>query len=211
MRWVTQARPKIDRLASPWLISRFVDPEAQFLFVPVADIRGAAASTGAIPFDVPAGTPETDLVHPPGGTCFDVIRARFDLNDPALARMAAIVRDADNDNRAGRMPEAAGLRAISLGLANTVRDDQERLAYAMVLYDSLYRWASRMPSEDEVFARAPVLYRALVTVGVWIQRFRERRALADLDDHLLRDNGLTREDAEREYSTPCWRMRRKWP
>jgi hypothetical protein len=160
MRWVTQARPKIDRLASPWLISRFVDPQAQFLFVPAADIRNTAASTGAIPFDVPLGTPETDLAHPPGGTCFDVIRAKFALNDPALARMAAIVHDADNDNRVGRMPEAAGLRAISLGLANTVRDDQERLAYAMVLYDSLYRWVSRGPDNAEVFARAPALYRA---------------------------------------------------
>jgi uncharacterized protein YjiS (DUF1127 family) len=211
MRWVTQARPKIDRLASPWLISRFVDPQAQFLFVPAADIRNTAASTGAIPFDVPLGTPETDLAHPPGGTCFDVIRAKFALNDPALARMAAIVHDADNDNRVGRMPEAAGLRAISLGLANTVRDDQERLAYAMVLYDSLYRWVSRGPDNAEVFARAPALYRAAATIGGWISLRRERRALADLDDRLLRDVGLTREEAEHEFKTPCWRMSRRWP
>lgn len=209
MRWVTQARPKIDRLASPWLISRFVDPQAQFLFVPTGDIGNTAASTGAIPFDVPAGMPGADLVHPPGGTCFDAIRTKFGLNDLALARLAAIVHDADNDNRIGRMPEAAGLRAISLGLANTVRDDQERLAYAMVLYDSLYRWVSRGPDNARIFAQAPALYRALATVGSWISLRRERRALADLNDHLLRDIRVSRENAERESATPCWRIPRR--
>lgn len=112
MRRVTQRRPKIDRLAPPWLIHRFVDPQAQFLFVAPADIRNTAASIGAIPFDVPDGTPEADLVHPPGGTCFDVIRAQFELRDPGLERLAAIVRDAQNDNRWDGSPEAAGLRAI---------------------------------------------------------------------------------------------------
>jgi hypothetical protein len=205
MRWVTQARPKIDRLASPWLISRFVDPQAQFLFVPARDIRSAAAATGAIPFDVPEGMPEAELAHPPGGTCFDSIRAKFALRDPALERLAEIVRDADNDNKLGRIPEAAGLRAISLGLANTVRDDHERLAYAMVLYDSLYRWASRMPSEAEIFARAPALYRALCTLGQWLAVSRQRRALAELDRHLRRDIGLTDEQVARESEKPFWR------
>jgi hypothetical protein len=204
MRWVTQARPKIDRLASPWLISRFVDPEAQFLFVPARDICQAAASAGAIPFDVPAGTPNVDLAHPPGGICFDVIRAKFRLIDPALDRVAAIIHAADNDNLFRRVPEAAGLRAISLGLARTVRDDQERLAYGMVLYDALYRWASRSTGEEDVFARAPALYRAASALGLWIGRFRERRALGDLNDHLLRDVGLTREQAEREAAKPWW-------
>lgn len=205
MRWVTQARPKIDRLASPWLISRFVDPQAQFLFVPAADVRSAAAAAGAIPFDVPDGMPEAELTHPPGGTSFDCIRARFALSDPALERLAAIVRDADNDNRLGRMPEAAGLRAISLGLASTVRDDNERLAYAMVLYDSLYRWLQRAPGEEEVFARAPALYRALCTLGGWLANARQRRALAGLDKHLRRDVGLSDEQAARESEKPFWR------
>ncbi len=205
MRWVTQARPKIDRLASPWLIRRFVDPQAQFLFVPAADIGSAAAVTGAIPFDAPAGTPGVDLVHPPGGTCFDCLRAKFALSDPALERLAAIVRDADNDNRFGCSPEAAGLRAIALGMASTVRDDQERLAHAMVLYDSLYRWLSREPSEAEVFARAPALYRALCTLGDWLAKARQRRALAVLDKRLLRDIGVSPEDAAREVAKPFWR------
>ncbi len=204
MRWVTQRRPKIDRLASPWLISRFVDPQAQFLFVPAEDVRNTAAATGAVPFDVPAGTPGADLVHPPGGTSFDAIRARFALNDPVLDRIAAIVRDADNDNRFGLVPEALGLRAISLGLAKSVRDDQERLAYGMVIYDALYRWVSKESQEAEIFARAPALYRALAGVGTWLSRFRERRALGDLSDHLLRDVGLTREQAVREAAKPFW-------
>lgn len=205
MRWVTQARPKIDRLASPWLISRFVDPQAQFLFVPAADVRGAAAATGAIPFDTPEGMPEADLAHPPGGTCFDSIRAKFALSDPALERLAAIVRDADNDNRFGRSPEAAGLRAIALGMASTVRDDNERLAHAMVMYDSLYRWLSREPSEAAIFARAPALYRALCTLGDWLAKARQRRALAALDRRLLDDIGLTREMAQAETGKPFWR------
>ncbi len=204
MRWVTQARPKIDRLASPWLISRFVDPQAQFLFVPAADVANAAASTGAIPFDVPRGTPDAELVHPPGGTCFDCIRAKFALADPALERLAAIVRDADNDNRLGRSPEAAGLRAISLGLASTVRDDNERLAHAMVMYDSLYRSLLRGASEEDVFAQAPAMYRGLCVLGGWLANSRERRALADLNDHLLRDVGITRDQAEREAAKPFW-------
>jgi hypothetical protein len=206
MRWVTQRRPKIDRLASPWLIRRFVDPQAEFLFVPATEVRNTAASAGAIPFDVPLGTPGADLVHPPGGTSFDVIREKFRLDDPALAWLARIVRDADNDNALRRLPEAAGLRAISLGLARRLRDDHERLAYGMVLYDALYEWASRAAGEDAVVARTPRLHQALCVLGAWLSRIRERRALADLDDHLLRDVGLTREQAGREASKPFWHM-----
>ena len=204
MRWVTQSRPKIDRLASPWLISRFVDPEAQFLFVPADTVCNTAAATGAVPFDVPAGTPGADLIHPPGGTSFDAIRTKFALADPALDRIADIVRDADNDNRFGLVPEALGLRAISLGLAKSVRDDQERLAYGMVIYDALYQWVARESKEAEIFARAPAVYRALSEIGMWVSRFRERRALGELSDHLLQDVGLSREQAEREAAKPFW-------
>ena len=204
MRWVTQRRPKIDRLASPWLISRFVDPQAEFLFVPADQVHTTAMSLGAVPFDVPAGTPGADLVHPPGGTSFDAIRARFDLRDPALERIAAIVRDADNDNRLGLVPEALGLRAISLGLARSVRDDQQRLAYGLVIYDALYQWAARETRDAEIFARVPALVRSLCGLGRWLSRSRERRALIDLDDHLLRDIGVTREEAQREAAKPFW-------
>jgi hypothetical protein len=199
MRWVTQARPKIDRLASPWLIRRFVDHEAEFLFVPAADVRNAAAAAGAVPFDVP-GAPGVEFNHPPGGTTFDVIRERFQIRDPALDRVAAVVRDADNDNAYGRAPEAAGLRAISLGLVDRLRDDQQRLAHAMVMYDALYEWASRGATEDEVFARAPRLYHAFATIGTWLGDIRERRILRELDRFGLRYLYPRRGDTERPRS-----------
>lgn len=185
MRWVTQEKPKIDRLASPWLISRFVDREAQFLFVPRADVCNAAAVAGAIPFDVP-GTPGVEFNHPPGGTTFDVIRTRFELRDPALDRVAAVVRDADNDNAARRVPESAGLRAISLGLVNTLTDDQERLKHALVMYDALYKWASTPATAEEVFARGPRIVQALRAIDSWLAGSRQRRILRELDRYGLR-------------------------
>jgi hypothetical protein len=160
MRWVTRQRPKIDRLASPWLIKRFVDPQAQFLFVPVSEIRQAAIRTGAIPFDLPDGRPEVELVHPPGGTSFDVIRTQFGIRDPAVARIAALVRAAGNDNLARRSPQASGLRAISLGLAKSVKDDDERLAYGMVIYDALYQWAVKVAPAEDAPGRLPLLARS---------------------------------------------------
>lgn len=206
MRWVTQRRPKIDRIASPWLIKRFVDPEAQFLFVPAADVQWAAISAGAIPFDVPEGTPCVKLVHPPGGTSFDAIRAHFKIHDPAVDRIAALVREADNDNGIGRIPQASGLRAISLGLAKSVKSDEERLGYGMVIYDALYQWAQKIAPEEEAPRRvAPLLRRAAAEVGTWMTRARGRRALAELEDRLLRDVGLSRDDARRESAKPCWR------
>lgn len=203
MRWVTQRRPKIDRLASPWLIKRFVDPQAEFLFVPAAQVPEKAVATGAIPFDVPEGTPGAELVHPAGGTSFDAIRTRFAIRDPAVARIATLVSDADNDNLVRRTPQASGLRAISLGLAKSVKSDDERLAYGMVLYDALYQWAQKVAPEEEA-ARLTWLDRALAPVSLWVSRHRERRALGDLSDHLLSDVGLTREEAERESAKPWW-------
>lgn len=199
MRWVTAEQPKIDRLASPWLIRRFVDREAEFLFVPAADIRNAAAAAGAVPFDVP-GAPEAEFNHPPGGTTFDVIRERFQIRDPALDRVAAVVRDADNDNAHRRVPEAAGLRAISLGLVDSLRDDQQRLAHAMVMYDALYEWASKGALEEEVFARAPRLYHAFAVVGTWLSEIREQRILRELDRFGLRQLYPRRGDTERPRS-----------
>jgi hypothetical protein len=199
MRWVTAEQPKIDRLASPWLIRRFVDREAEFLFVPAADVRDAAAAAGAVPFDVP-GASGVELNHPPGGTTFDVIRERFQIRDPALDRVAAVVRDADNDNAYGRAPEAAGLRAISLGLVDRLSDDQQRLAHAMVMYDALYEWASKGATEDEVFARAPRLYHAFAVIGTWLGNIRERRILRELDRFGLRHLYPRRGDTERSRS-----------
>lgn len=204
MRWVTRRRPKIDRLASPWLIKRFVDPQAQFLFVPVSEIRLAAIRTGAIPFDLPAGRPDIELVHPPGGTSFDVIRAHFDISDPAVARIAALVRAARNDNLARGSPQASGLRAISLGLAKSVKDDNERLACGMLIYDALYQWAQKLAPEEEAVS-LPLLSRAGWALSGWISRQCERRELSDLSAHLRRDLGLICDEAERENPMPWWR------
>lgn len=198
MRWVTRQRPKIDRLACPWLISRFIDPNPEFLFVPARDVAGAAASAGAIPFDVP-DTPGVEFWHEKGGCTFDVFRARFHLDDPALARVAAIVRAADNDNLLRTVPEAAGLRAISLGLARHFRDDHERMAFGLVLYDALYDWARKAPRAEA--AQPPWL---AAVIGIWLDRARQRRALAELNDHLLRDVGLAADAARRETSKPFW-------
>jgi hypothetical protein len=107
MQWVTRQRPKIDRLACPWLITRFIDKSSEFLFVPADQVRRLASATGAIPFDVPG----VELSHGPGGCSFNAFLAKYRLKDPALHRVGAIVLAADNGNLAAA-PEAAGLRAI---------------------------------------------------------------------------------------------------
>ncbi len=192
MQWITRERPKIDRLACPWLINRFIDDDSEFLFVPAADVKLVAARTGAIPFDVPG----VDLWHGGRGSSFDMFLARYGLDDPALHRVATIIRAADNDNLV-RAPEAAGLRAISLGLAGAIRDDNARVAFGLVIYDALYRWARKAPSE--------VAGRPERGLALWLARWRERRALEELGPYLLRDIGLTPADVHLESNKPCWR------
>jgi hypothetical protein len=190
MQWVTRQRPKIDRLASPWLISRFIDGESKFLFVSAAQVKAVADATGAIPFDVPG----VELWHGGRGCSFDMLLAKYRLDDPALQRIAAIVRAADNDNIAAT-PEAAGLRAISFGLANSIRDDQARVAQGFVLYDALYRWARK----------AEPIGRPERGIALWLSRRQERIALAELDPWLLQDIGLTSSDVAEECRKPFWR------
>jgi hypothetical protein len=192
MQWVTRQRPKIDRLASPWLIKRFIDPESQFVFVPAAEVRSVATVQNAIPFDVPG----VELWHGGTGCSFDVLLEKYRCADPALRRIARIVRSADNDNLPS-IPEAAGLRAISLGLAGAVRDDHERLAIGFVLYDALYRWARKTQSDAEA--------RPERGMALWLARWGERRDLAELDDRMLRDIGLTPADVRIEGAKPWWR------
>lgn len=140
MKWVTRARPKIDRLACPWLVQRFVDPEAEFLFVAPESVHETAARTGAIPFDVPG----VELTHVGDRCSFDAFLARYALRDEALHRMAGIVRAADTD-RLEQAPEAAGLLALSVGLGRIYADEHELLARALVLYDALYAWCAGPP------------------------------------------------------------------
>jgi len=135
MQWVTRERPKIDRLACPWLIARFVEPSAEFLFVPADRVLAVAAETGAIPYDVPG----VELTHVGESCSFDAFMAKYQLDDPALAKLAQIVRAADTD-RLELAPEAAGLLAISVGLGRVFADDHELLKAAKTLYDALYEW-----------------------------------------------------------------------
>lgn len=133
--WVTRSRPKIDRIACPWLIRRFVDPQARFLFVAPAEVRSVAELLGAMPFDI-----EDTLWSHRGETCtFDTMIAEFGLEIPALDHLATIVRGADTD-RADLAPEVAGLLAASLGLSRMYSDDLEQLDAGMALYDAFYRW-----------------------------------------------------------------------
>ena len=135
MKWVTRERPKIDRIACPWLVARFIDAEAEFLYVPAADVLRVAVQTGATPYDVP----DVEMGHVAELCSFDAFLAKHGLTDPALVRLATIVRGADTD-RLDLAPQSAGLLAISLGLSRCHADDHAMLAHGMVLYDALYAW-----------------------------------------------------------------------
>jgi rhodanese-related sulfurtransferase len=134
--WVTRARPKVDRIACPWLIRRFIDPSAVFLFVAPADVVDVASRFGATPFDI-----EDTFWSHRGKLCtFDVMLEEFGLHTEALGRLASIVRGADTD-ALDLAPQAAGLLAASLGLSRMYRDDLAQLDASMGLYDAFYRWA----------------------------------------------------------------------
>ena len=134
--WVTRHRPKVDRIACPWLVRRFVDPGARFLFVPPEDVALVAERFGAMPFDVEG----LGLTHEGERCSFDAFVAAFGVADTALDRVATVVRAADT-NRHDLAPEAAGLLAVSFGLSRMHRDDLAQLDAGMVVYDALYRWA----------------------------------------------------------------------
>jgi hypothetical protein len=142
MRWITRARPKIDRIACPWLIQRFIDQEAEFFFVPQDQVLAQAAELRAIPFDVEG----VELSHVGPLCSFDAILNKYGLVDPALHEIAVIVRGADTE-RLDLAPQAAGLLAISLGLSRNFSDDHEQLAHGLIIYDALYAWAKHVRSE----------------------------------------------------------------
>jgi rhodanese-related sulfurtransferase len=134
-RWITRERPKIDRIACPWLIARFVDPDAEFVYVPSAEVLSAAKQRDAIPYDIP----EVHFSHDGELCSFDAFLKHYRLTDPALKALATIVRGADTA-RLDLAAQAAGLAAISLGLSRNFHDDQEMLKHGMVMYDALYSW-----------------------------------------------------------------------
>lgn len=134
--WVTRHRPKIDRIACPWLIRRFIDPRAQFLFVAPSQVENVADRFNATPFDIEG----VFWSHREDTCTFDTIIEEFGIGNDALTRLAMVVRGADT-NRHDLAPEAAGLLAASLGLSRMFRDDLEQLQAGMTLYDAFYRWA----------------------------------------------------------------------
>jgi rhodanese-related sulfurtransferase len=151
-RWVTRERPKIDRIACPWLVRRFVDPDAEFLYVPAADVKVAAAEREAVPYDIP----DVEFSHDGDLCSFDAFLRHFRLRDPALEELAVIVRGADT-NRMELAPQAAGLAALSLGLSINFADDHRMLEQGMVLYDALYSWCKQ--GKSEVHTWNPALYK----------------------------------------------------
>ena len=140
MKWITRERPKIDRIACPWLIARFIDEAPEFLYVPSGEVMKIAAETGATPYDVPG----VELGHRGDQCSFDAFIAKYDLDDRALAKLARIIRAADT-GKPELAKEAAGLLAISKGLSLNFADDHEMLAHGMVVYDALYAWCAETP------------------------------------------------------------------
>lgn len=142
MKWVTRRRPKIDRIACPWLIKRFVDPQAEFLYVAPERVRQVAAETGAIPYDVEG----VELTHDGPLCSFDAIMRKYGLDDPALAEMATIVRGADTDEH--ELHSACpGVYAILIGLSHSFDDDHEQLGHGMVVCEALYNWCRKAREE----------------------------------------------------------------
>jgi rhodanese-related sulfurtransferase len=148
--WVTRSRPKVDRIACPWLIRRFVDPDAVFLFVKPSDVGGVADRFAATPFDVDG----VFWSHRDGNCTFDVMLEEFGLDTEPLQRLAAIVRGADT-SRMDLAAEAPGLLAVSLGLSRMYSDDLEQLEAGMLLYDALYRWCRDATGETHDWHSAP--------------------------------------------------------
>ena len=146
MKWITRQRPKIDRIACPWLITRFIDKYAEFVFAPPAEVKRLAAELGATPFDVEG----VELSHDGPLCSFDALLAKYHLEDPALQELAVIVRGADTAHL-DLAPQAAGLLAISLGLSHNFQDDHEQLRHGMVIYDALYAWSRHVRGETHTW------------------------------------------------------------
>lgn len=142
MKWITRERPKIDRIACPWLVARYIDKDAEFLYVPASDVLRVAEETGAIPYDIPG----VELSHVGELCSFDAFVTKYGLVAPALQQLALIVRGADT-SRLDLTPQSAGLYALSLGLSQNFADDHEMLQHGLVMYDALYAWCQHCQSE----------------------------------------------------------------
>jgi hypothetical protein len=146
MRWITRERPKVDRVACPWLIARFIDQNPEFVFAPASEVIRLAGELDATPFDVEG----VELSHDGLNCSFDALLAKYQLNEPALLELATIVRGADTA-RLDLAPQSAGLLAISLGLSRNYADDHEQLRHGFVIYDALYSWCRHVRGETHTW------------------------------------------------------------
>ena len=146
MKWITRERPKVDRIACPWLITRFIDPAAEFLFAPPPEVLPRALQEGATPFDVEG----VELSHDGPLCSFDAFLSKYRLDDPALEEIAVIVRGADTAHFE-LAPQAAGLLAVSIGLSQMYRDDHEQLEAGFLIYDALYAWCKYAHEETHTW------------------------------------------------------------
>ena len=142
MKWITREGVKVDRVACPWLIRRFIDADAEFLFAPEDQVLKIAAKEEAVPFDMPH-SPDLKFTHHDGMCTFEVLMREFDLKDPALTRLAKIVHAADIRGEEHTAPEAAGLKAIAEGFHALPITDKQRLAYGFPVYEALYAWCRK--------------------------------------------------------------------
>ncbi|MBK8291022.1 MAG: chromate resistance protein [Flammeovirgaceae bacterium] len=142
MKWITRERPKIDRIACPWLIRRFIDKDAEIIYVPFDQVKSGAVELNATPFDIP----DVEFTHYGDECTFDYFIRKYELKDPALKTVSAIVRGADTD-RHDIANQASGLWAISAGLSHNYQNDQELLEKGMMIYDALYSWAKHLQHE----------------------------------------------------------------
>jgi hypothetical protein len=147
MKWITRERVKVDRVACPWLIKKFVDPQAEFLFVPIEQVMEEAEKQNAIPYDVK----DVELGHHGKECSFDAIVKKYGLGkDPALVLLAKIVNGADTDNTLWNQPESAGLNAIAEGFRHLgFKDDHEQIAAEWIVYDALYAYCQEMVRRDK--------------------------------------------------------------
>jgi len=149
MKWITREHPKIDRIACPWLLLRFIDSDAEFHYVPADRVLEMAKQLGATPYDVPG----VELTHIGELCSFDAFIKKYRIEDLGVSRLAVIVRGADT-SRLDLAPQSAGLYAISLGLSATFPDDHEMLRHGLVMYDALYAWCAKLQGETHTWPPA---------------------------------------------------------
>ena len=198
MKWITSERARVDRIACPWLISRFIDPQPEFIFVPAKEVASEAKKRGAIPYDIP----NVDLGHHGPECSFDAFVDRYELTDPALRALAVIVRGADTDDR-DLTPESSGLYAAATGFQATSKDDFDNMARQFPMYDAFYNYCQQQGAATPKTPR--VLFVCLhgaaksVVAAAHVRKLAAQRGLAvEAQDHLRVQGQLAVEHLDRD-------------